>query len=137
MRFATPGWTFVALAAAFAAPAFAKLPPPSDEAKAKAADTAARTAWTDKIGAYQLCQAMNRAAEHYRQTEKSAAKEAPAPVQTPPCADPGAFVAPIPEIAASEAKPLEAAGAHSPATMATSPPNSTATAAEQQGHPKQ
>ena len=133
MRFATPGWTFVALAAAFAAPAFAKLPPPSDEAKAKAADTAARTAWTDKIGAYQLCQAMNRAAEHYRQTEKSAAKEAPASVETPPCIDPGPYAPPA--IAPASA-PLEAAGAHSPATMATSPPNSTATAAEQQGHPK-
>ena len=133
MRFATPGWTFVALAAAFAAPAFAKLPPPSDEAKAKAADTAARTAWTDKIGAYQLCQAMNRAAEHYRQTEQSAAKTAPASVETPPCVDPGPYVPPA--IAPASA-PLEAAGAHSPATMATAPPKSTATAAEQQGHTK-
>ena len=38
------------------APALAKLPPPSDEAKAKAAEAAAKAAWSDKVGAYQLCQ---------------------------------------------------------------------------------
>jgi hypothetical protein len=118
------------IAAALAAPAFAKLPPLSDEAKAKAAETAAKTAWSDKVGGYQLCQAMNRAAEHYRNTAKSTGQEAPAAVETPACADPGAYVPPVP------AAPLEAAGAHSPATMATSPPNSKATAAEMQGQPK-
>lgn len=133
MRFATPGLTVIALAAALAVPAFAKLPPLGDEAKAKAADTAAKTAWTDKVGGYQLCQAMNRVAEHYRKTGKAAGKEAPAPVETPACADPGPYAPPA---VAPASAPLEAAGAHSPATMATSPPNSTATAAEQQGHPK-
>jgi len=121
------------VSACVAAPAFAKLPPPSDEARAKAAETAAKTAWTDKVGAYQLCQAMNRTADHYRKAEKSAGKEVPPAVDTPACADPGAFVAPVTAVAA---KPLEAAGAHSPTTMATSPPSSTATAAEIQGQPK-
>ena len=73
---------------------------------------------------------MNRTAEGYRSATKAAGKEAPAAVETPACADPGAYVAPVP------AAPLEAAGAHSPATMATSPPNSKATAAEQAGQPK-
>ena len=122
------------ISASIAAPALAKLPPPSDEAKAKAAETAAKTAWTDKVGAYQLCQAMNRTADYYRKAEKSAGKEAPAAVETPACADPGAFVPPVAAAAAS--KPLEAAGAHSPTTMATSPPSSKATAAEIQGQPK-
>ena len=116
-----------------AAPALAKLPPPSDEAKANAAEIAAKSAWIDKVGGYQLCQAMNRTADSYRRAEKSAGKEAPAAIDTPACADPGAFVAPV---AAATAKPLEAAGAHSPTTMATSPPSSTATAAEIQGQSK-
>ena len=108
----------------------AKLPALGDEAKAKAAEAATKTAWSDKVGAYKLCEAMNRTAQGYRSATKAAGKEAPAAVETPACADPGAYVAPVP------AAPLEAAGAHSPATMATSPPNSKATAAEQAGQPK-
>ncbi len=131
MRTAIPALTLAAaLALAAAAPAAAKLPPPSDEAKAKAAETAAKAAWTDKVGAFQLCQAMNRTADHYRKSP-TAASAAP-PVDTPPCTDPGAFVAPAPPASA----PLEAAGAHSPPGMATSPPNSKETAAEKQGQPK-
>ena len=118
------------VAAALTAPAFAKLPPPSDEAKAKAAETAAKTAWSDKVGGYQLCQAMNRVVERYRSTAKSNGQEPPAAVDTPPCADPGAYAPPV------APAPLEAAGAHSPATTATAPPNSKATAAEIQGQPK-
>ena len=114
--------TFVA-APVLLQPAAAKLPPPSDEAKAKAAEAAAKTAWTDKTGAYQLCRAMDRTAAHYRK----ATKAAPAPMATPPCADPGPFVPP---------PPLEAAGAHSPATPAVAPPSSKATAAEVQGQAK-
>jgi hypothetical protein len=69
---------------------------------------------------------MNRAADHYRKDHK----DAPAAVATPPCADPGAFVPPAP------VAPLEAAGAHSPATMATSPPSSKTPDAELKGTPK-
>lgn len=116
----------VVTAVSLAFPAIAKLPAPSDEAKAKAAEVAAKSAWTDKVGAYQLCQAMNRVADRYHK----ATKDAPAAVDTPPCTDPGAFAPPV------AAAPLEAAGAHSPATMATSPPSSKATAAEIQGQPK-
>lgn len=68
--------------------ALAKLPPPSDEAKAKAAETAAKTAHTGKVGAFQLCKSQDKAAAHYRKGNK-AAKPAMA---TPPCADPGPFV---------------------------------------------
>jgi hypothetical protein len=118
---------FATLAASLlAATAHAKLPAPSDEAKAKAAEAAAKTAWADKVGGYQLCQSMNRVADHYRKDHK----DAPAAVATPACADPGAFVPPVP------AAPLEAAGAHSPATMATSPPSSKTPAAEIKGTPK-
>ena len=52
----------VMAAAAISGPAFAKLPPPSDEAKAKAAETAAKAAWTDQVGLSQLCKSMDRVA---------------------------------------------------------------------------
>jgi len=74
--------------------AWAKLPAPTDEAKAKAAATAAKTAWTDKVSAYQLCQSMNRVAEGYRKSAKAAGKELQPVVETPACADPGPFVPP-------------------------------------------
>ena len=112
------------------APALAKLPPLSDEAKAKAAETAAKTAWADKVGAFQLCRAMDRTAAYYRQTSKASGKATPPADETPACADPGPFVVPV------ATAPLESAGAHSPATMAVSPPSSKATAAELQGQRK-
>lgn len=90
-----------ALLAASTSAVLAKLPPPSDEAKAKAAEAAAKTAWTDKVSAFQLCKAMDSAAAHYRKDNK-AAKPA---VATPPCADPGPFVAPVAPVAAAASAP--------------------------------
>ena len=131
MRHATPLLTALTFAALLTAPALAKLPAPSDEAKAKALAAAAKTAWSDKLGGYQLCQAMDRVALAYRSNAKAANKDVPAAVDTPACADPGPFVAAPPPT-----PPLEASGAHSPTTMAVSPPGSKATAAELQGQPK-
>lgn len=73
--------------AALGSAAFAKLPPPSDEAKAKAAEAAPKAAWAGKVGAYQLCKAQDRAVAHYMKTAGKGA----APAST--CADPGPFVA--------------------------------------------
>jgi hypothetical protein len=109
----------------------ATLPPLSDDAKAKAADTAAKSAWADKVGAYQTCRADERVAEAYRKNLKAAGKDVPAAVATPPCADPGPFAA-----AAPATKPLEASGAHSPPETATSPPSSNATQRELSGGTK-
>jgi len=112
---------FCALVLALAAPvAWAKLPPPAatPEAKAKAAEAAAKTAWSAKVDAYKLCQAQDRVAAKYRASAASAAKPAPAAIATPPCTDPGPFAFTPPD-----AKPLEASGAHSPATTAASPPS--------------
>ncbi len=114
------------LAGSLALPASAKLPPLSDEAKAKAAETAARNAWTDKVGAYKMCLSMDRVAEVYRTSSKSIGKDAPAPVAMAPCADPGPFV----QITPPAAKPLEAAGAHSPPGNAVTPPSNKATSSE-------
>ncbi len=54
----------------------------------------------------------------YYKSAKAAGKETKPPAPAPACADPGPFAYTPPE-----AKPLEAAGAHSPAGTATSPPS--------------
>lgn len=82
--------------ALFAIAVGAKLPPPSDEAKAKAAEAAAKAAHADKVAAYQLCKSMDKVAAEYQVAEKKAGKQVKAPVPTPPCADPGPFVAQTP-----------------------------------------
>ncbi len=97
----------------------AKLPALSDEAKAKAAEAAAKTAWTGKVEAFLLCKSQDKVAASYFKTAKAAGKDAKPAAATPPCADPGAFAYTPPEAA----KPIEAAGAHSPAATATSPPS--------------
>lgn len=104
-------------------PAFAKLPPPSEEAKAKAAEAAARTAWSNQVANYQLCQSMDRVAQEYLERARAAGK-AVQPSPTPPCSDPGPF-----SYAPPEARPIEAAGAHSPPQTAATPPSTTQPAA--------
>jgi hypothetical protein len=106
------------LLAAASATALAKLPALSDEAKAKAAEAAAKAAWTGKLEAYQLCKSQDKVAASYYKTAKAAGKETKPPAAAPACADAGVFSYTPPE-----AKPLEAAGAHSPAGTATSPPS--------------
>ena len=101
--------------------ALAKLPAPTPEAAAKAAETAARAAWTAKVDNYKLCLAQDRVAAHYRKTTL-AAKPSAAPAAA--CPDPGPFAYTPPA-----AKPIEAAGAHSPPGTASSPPSTLAPAA--------
>ena len=107
--------------------ALAKLPALSDEAKAKAAEAAAKTAWSGKVDSYQMCKSQDKVAASYYKSAKAAGKETKAPVSAlPACTDPGAFVYTVaaPAVAASaQAKPLEAAGAHSPPATAVSPPS--------------
>lgn len=120
-------------AAVFALGAQAKLPTPelSPEAKAKAEEAKAKTAWSDKVAAFKLCQSMDRTAAHYYKTSGKDPKSA---TTTAPCADPGPFA--YTPAAAPAAPPLEAAGAHSPAKTAATPPNSKTPAAEQAGAAK-
>ncbi len=85
--------TLISLAALLlAAGAQAKLPAPSDEAKAKAAEAAAKTAWSGKVDAYKLCVAQDKLAASYRAGAKKAGKDVGATTDTPACADPGPFV---------------------------------------------
>ncbi len=107
-------------ALAFSALAAAKLPPLSPEAKAKADEAAAKTAWSGKVDAFKLCLAQDRVASHYRSHVPAGRPTPGAAVSTPACADPGPFV-----YAPAEVKPLEAAGAHSSAATAASPPTTT------------
>ena len=97
--------------------ALAKLPALSDEAKAKAAEAAAKTAWAGKVDGYKLCKSQDQAAAHYYKTAKSAGKETKPAPSLPPCADPGPFVytpavaAPVVGGAAPAAAPAAAAAA--------------------------
>jgi len=90
----------------------AKLPPPTEEAKAKAAEAAAKSAWTGKVDAYKTCLAQDRAVANYRKTRAAAGQNVPAPANAQPCSDPGPF------------RPLEASGAHSPPETNAGPPSS-------------
>lgn len=105
-----------------AASAAAKLPPPDDAAKAKAAEAAAKTAWTNNVASFQLCKSMERVAAEYFAEAKKAGKPTQPPAETPACTDPGPFA----YVPPAEAKPpLEASGAHSPARTAANPPSTT------------
>ncbi len=95
-----------ALALSFGA--VAKLPAPSDEAKAKAAETAAKNAHGDKIAAYQLCKSREKVAAHYYKTAKATGAKTNAPAATPPCVVPGVYK-PAEQAAAPAAVPAPAA----------------------------
>jgi hypothetical protein len=109
--------TLAVLACASGA-ALAKLPPLSDEAKAKAAEAAARAAHADKVGAYKLCQSMDKVAAYVVADAKKTGKEVKPAVATPPCADPGQFTYTPPD-----QKPQQGAEAHSPPSTAVGPPS--------------
>ena len=112
---------FALILAAVNATAFAKLPAPTDEAKAKAAEAAAKTAHAGKMDAYLLCKSQDKVAAHVQKTNKAKAGK---PEATPPCADPGKFVYTPPEAAAS----APAAAASAPA-VAAAPAKAAAPAA--------
>jgi hypothetical protein len=110
----------MSLLASASALALAKLPPATDEAKAKAHEAAAKAAWAGKVDAYKLCQSQNKVAYRYFLSASAAGKEIKPGMVLLPCADPGSFSYAPPVLA----KPIEAAGAHSPAATADSPPSS-------------
>ena len=94
-----------ALALSFSA--VAKLPALSDEAKAKAAETAAKTAHGNKVADFQLCKSREKVAAHYYKTAKATGAKANAPTATPACVDPGVYKPA--EQAAAPAAPAPAA----------------------------
>ncbi|MFM7847040.1 MAG: hypothetical protein ACKO8N_00460 [Rubrivivax sp.] len=94
---------------------WAKLPPLSDEAKAKAAETAAKTAHTAKVDSYKLCKSMDAVAGRYAAEARKQGKTVKPTAGLAPCADPGAFVYPPP------ATPAAAAPAAPAKTLAAAP----------------
>ena len=106
-------WSAGIAALALASAAVAKLPPPSDEAKAKAAETAAKTAHGNKVAEFQLCKNMDQLAVVYYANAKKAGKTAAPAEKTAPCADPGAFVyvPPVAAVAGATAVPATAVAA--------------------------
>ena len=120
--------------------AVAKLPPVSPEAQAKADEARQKTAWTDKVAAYQLCKAQDKLAAAYRQKKggdaapaapaTASAASTPAPAApadaagqsappavaaaptVPPCQDPGPYVAATDaaKVGVADSLPVPAAG---------------------------
>lgn len=97
---------FALTLAAMSVTAFAKLPPLSDEAKAKAEEAKAKTAHTAKVDGYLLCKSQDKVVAHVQKTNKAKAGK---PVATPPCADPGKFVYTPPEATPAAAPAAPAA----------------------------
>jgi hypothetical protein len=121
------------LGMSLAGAAVAKLPPLGPEAQAKADEAKQKTAWSDKVAAYQLCQAQDRVAASYRKAKgaqpkaetPAAAAAAPAPAASaaaparaaaapaiPPCQDPGPYVAAAAsaKVGVADSLPVPAAG---------------------------
>jgi len=75
---------------------WAKLPTPapSDEAKAQAAQAAAKKAWAGKVDAFKLCKAQDKVVAHYKKmpVAKDVKGAAKATGASSSCADPGPFV---------------------------------------------
>jgi len=101
--------------------ALAKLPPPDDAAKAKAAETSAKAAWQAKVDGYLLCKSQDKVAAAYRKTAAKpvAAKPAAAPVAAAAGASAAAPVAAAASAAASA--PLAAASG-TPVASSAPPP---------------
>jgi hypothetical protein len=118
-RTSVPTLPLALLLAALVGTAVAKLPAPSEEAKAKAAEAAAKTAHAGKVDAYKLCLSMDKVAADYHAKAKAAGKEVKPPTETPACADPGAFVYTPPGAASAPAPAAAAASAPSAAASKT------------------
>lgn len=127
----------VLVALLLAGTAWAKLPPASEEAKAKAAEAAAKAAHAGKVDAFKLCKSMDQVAATYFQQAKAAAKTVPAAAQTAACADPGIFAyaplaaAPVAGAAVATSSPTTApAPAAAGATTAAAATTTAAAAAK-------
>lgn len=101
-----------------ASSAWAKIPAPvlNDEAKAKAAEAAAKTVHVNKVANFRLCQSMDKAAVHYFKTAKAAGKDPKPALPTPTCEDPGMFV-----YNPTAATPVATGAAPTPTPAATAP----------------
>ena len=72
--------------------ALAKLPATSDEAKAKAAEAAAKTAWAGKVDAFKLCKSQDAVVAHYKKVPVTKEAKVPAKPASGAAPAPGACV---------------------------------------------
>jgi hypothetical protein len=99
----------------------AKLPPLSDDAKAKAAEAAAKAAHGNSVANFQLCRSMDNVAAGYFAKAKQGGKSVKEATKTDACAEPAPFVyvpavpAPAPVAAAAPAVAGAAAAPAAPA----------------------
>jgi hypothetical protein len=107
---------------AVAGSAAAKLPPPSEEAKAKAAQAKDRAGWADKVAGYQSCMAQDRVVARYKKTAMAKPGSAGA-AAVPACQNPGPYVA---AVAAVAAPPVAAAMPVAAAPAPAAPPAAAA-----------
>jgi hypothetical protein len=100
----------------------AKLPPPDDATKAKAAETAARAGWQAKVDSFQLCRSQDKVVSHYRKTAATVPAQGAAtpagngPQSAAPAGTPAAMVASSPSVPGGTA--ANVAGAPTPAACA-------------------
>jgi hypothetical protein len=101
--------TIALVALAVSGAAFAKLPPQSEQAKAAAEAAKHKTAWSDKVAAYQLCVVQDKVAARYFKEKKTGGKPSG---DIPACANPGPYVPPeaSAQVGVADAKPVPAAG---------------------------
>lgn len=99
---------------AIAGSAAAKLPPPTDEAKAKAAEAKNKAGWADKVSAYQLCMSQDKVAARYLKAKGTKPAGAPAAA----CQNPGPYVAQVVAAPAATAAAPAAPAAAAPAVAA-------------------
>lgn len=112
--------------------ALAKLPPPDDAAKAKAAETSAKAAWQAKVDGYLLCKSQDKVAARYKTTAAKPAVQAgtpaastPAPTAAPtgaPTAAPAGATAAASAAVRPTAQAAPSAAAASGTPVAATPP---------------
>jgi hypothetical protein len=91
-------WLVPLMAAVFVGAVAAKLPPPTDEQKAKAEETKAKTAEAAKKDAEMLTKAQDRVAQRYIEEQKAKGVVVkPTPIAVPVAAAPAADAAKAPE----------------------------------------
>jgi hypothetical protein len=102
--------TLAVMSLALSGAALAKLPPLSPEAQAAAAAAKDKTAWSDKVAAYQLCLSQDKVAKQYFKTRNAGGKPSG---DFPSCANPGPYVpaqAATAQVGVADSKPVPAAG---------------------------
>lgn len=83
----------------------AKLPPPSDEAKEKAAQAKDKADWSNKVANYQLCVSQDKVVAHYNKSRPAK----PGSTTAAGCQNPGPYVATAAAPPAAAAMPVAGA----------------------------